>query len=184
MRACWVGEWYQLREKERSAGFGDVGGVEVGTSGQNCRGVRWCDGTVTIASLWDAHRKGRSTLIVKVTDGVPLGFDASNSTAAWVTATKVSAVVGLERGRIAAVMNGGMGVALVKNAGVMFASRAESSSSPVVTFLRVFQLGTSTSLMARAYFGLNLRGVAWGDPPNNPNCSMVLWRIVPPMKSM
>ena len=119
-----------------------------------------------------------------VTDGDPSGCDASNSTAAWVTATKVSAAVGLERGRIAAVMKGGMGMALVKNAGVMFASRAASSSSTVDTFLRVSQLGTSTSLIARADFGLNLRGIAWAEPPNNPKCSIFLWRIVPPTKSM
>ena len=66
-------------------------------------------GTVAIASLWDSHKKGRSNLSVGVTDGVPSGFNASNSTAAWVTVTKVSAAAGLERGRIATVMNGGWG---------------------------------------------------------------------------
>ena len=124
-----------------------------------------CDGavgTVAIASRWDAHRKGIRTLSVGVTDATPSGFEASKSAAAWVTATNVSAAVGLERGRIAAVMNGGIGMALVKNAGVMLASLTASNSAAVVTFLSLFQLGTSTSLVVRTDFGLNLREMACG----------------------
>lgn len=45
-------------------------------------------------------------------------------------------------GGIAVVMNGGMGMALVKKSGFMLASRALSISLAMVTFLRVSQLGT------------------------------------------
>ena len=88
--------------------------------------------------LWcAAHKKGRTILRVGITDGVSGGLVSSKAVAAAITARKVSAADGFWRGSRAAVRNGGRGVALVKKAGDMFASRDDSTSSTVWIFFKV-----------------------------------------------
>ena len=83
-----------------------------------------------------------------------------------------------------AVRKGGRGMALVKKAGDMFASRDDSTSSTVWIFFKVSQQGTSVSLGARMPAGLNLKGVARLPLPNKPKCSIVRLMIFPPFVAM
>ena len=115
-------------------------------------------------------------------DGTSADFNILSATAASVRTMKHLAAVGLMRARIVFVMKGGMGVTAMKKTIVVLTSLIPSTSVGVGTFLRVSQLGTSISLVAKIDYGLNLSTMA-DLPEKRPKFLMVWLTMVPPVKA-
>ena len=69
----------------------------------------------------------------------------------------------------------------MKNAAVMLASLASSTSSVVLIFLIVSQQGILIVFRARRPLALNLIAVAVFPAPNSPKCSVAGSMMVPPV---